>query len=82
MLEIPVFRRTASEGGQIITSPTKALQYATIASQNLRLGKSAGFRDSFRFYCLVEELPMLLTVSILSVFSVVPLTNHFCPPWR
>ena len=52
MLEILVFRRTASEGGQIITSPTKALQYATIANQNLRLGKSAGFRDPFRFYCL------------------------------
>ncbi|KAI9763720.1 MAG: hypothetical protein M1839_006318 [Geoglossum umbratile] len=52
MLEIPVFRRAVSEGGQVITSPTKALQYATIANQNLRLGKSTGFKDPFRFYCL------------------------------
>jgi Protein of unknown function (DUF3435) len=52
MLEIPVFRCAVSKGGQVITSPTKALQYATIANQNLRLGKSTGFKDPFRFYCL------------------------------
>ena len=51
-LETPIFRRAVFEGGRIITSPTKALQYGTIANHNLRLGKSMGYPDPFRLYCL------------------------------
>lgn len=50
MQEIPLCRRAVRLDGQLVTSPTKALQYTTIHHQNVRLGEEAGFKDRFTFY--------------------------------
>lgn len=53
-LGIPAFQSTVPLEGQITASPDKPLQFATISNLSLQPGKSAGFKDPLRFYCLCK----------------------------
>jgi hypothetical protein len=52
MKEIPILRRAVRTTEGLVTSPTLALQYRQISSQNIKLGMDAGFENEFYFYTL------------------------------
>jgi hypothetical protein len=52
MRDIPVLRRAVKTPKGWVTSPTEALQYQQISSQNIKLGMDAGFENEFYFYSL------------------------------
>lgn len=70
-LEIPLFRGNIRLENGIITSDTNPLQYRTIAEQTLRLGRSAGFREPFRFYNLRRGCGNALNSQ--SCYTILPL---------
>ena len=50
MKDIPILRRAVSTTEGLVTSPTLALQYRQITSQNIKLDMDAGFENEFHFY--------------------------------
>ena len=52
MAEKPLLRRSVRTAGGVTTSPTKAAQFTTMNKYNIRLGRSAGLEQPFRFYTL------------------------------
>jgi hypothetical protein len=52
MRNIPILRRAVRTTEGLVTSPSLALQYRQISSQNIKLGMDAGFENEFYFYTL------------------------------
>ena len=78
MADIPLLRRAMRTSAGITTSSTKAAQFNVMNQYNIRLGKSAGLEQPFRFYALRRGAAHALNSTLRwSPESFVP-SNLFC----
>jgi hypothetical protein len=70
MLDTPIFRRAVRCADGIGTSSDKALPYDSVAKYVKRLGRSAGFYQSFSPYCIRRGTANALnSTSLLTLFE-------------